>query len=381
MAARSTAVERAVAKGTLPPADAVLARDLGGIAPAESAASTLAKHGHRRRASAAAPASCCGSWSRRTATARRCWSSSRTSTGPTLSETRAARRSRGRIATLPVLLALSTRVDGDPTDPAWRARARGCPVTTLDLAPLADDEARELAARYAGLRSERRGRVPREGRRAIRCFSTSCCARRQSGQTSLPGSVRGLLLARHRPAAAGPAARRCRQPRFSARASAARRFATCSRSPATTRRRSSRRVCVAARRRRVPLHARADPRRGLRIAAALDAPSSCIGVRRPGSRRAIRRCRRITSPQPTIPRAAAAYLRAATLEQRASRSSGRSLMRAQPRAGPHARRPLRGLRDDRRDLPRRAAGPMTRSPRSAKASISPRRPRSGRGPG
>jgi len=52
---------------------------------------------------------------------------------------------------LPVLFALTTRADGDPINAAWRARARGCPVTTLDLAPLADDEARELAARFDNL--------------------------------------------------------------------------------------------------------------------------------------------------------------------------------------------------------------------------------------
>src|SRR4029453_17089903 len=58
-------------------------------------------------------------------------------------------------ATLPILLALSTRGEGDPVSAAWRARARGCPVTALDLAPLADDEARELAANYVGLRARR----------------------------------------------------------------------------------------------------------------------------------------------------------------------------------------------------------------------------------
>ena len=94
-----------------------------------------------------------------------------------------------------MLLVVSTRVDGDPTGPGWRARARGCPVTMLDLAPLADDEARELAARYPGLRAavveeclEKAAGHP--------LFLDQLLKSAQSGQTSLPGSVRGLLLGR-----------------------------------------------------------------------------------------------------------------------------------------------------------------------------------------
>jgi DNA-binding SARP family transcriptional activator len=98
-------------------------------------------------------------------------------------------------ATQPVLLALTTRADGDPVSAAWRARARGCPVTTLDLAPLADDEARELAAAYRDL----------EAAVVDRCIETAAgnplfleqlLRAAQHGQTEVPGSVRALLLAR-----------------------------------------------------------------------------------------------------------------------------------------------------------------------------------------
>lgn len=101
----------------------------------------------------------------------------------------------GSVATMPVLLALSTRADGDPITAAWRARARGCPVTTLDLAPLADDEARELAMRF--------GDIP--GKVRERCLDTAAgnplflvqlLRSARSGQDALPGSVRALLLAR-----------------------------------------------------------------------------------------------------------------------------------------------------------------------------------------
>lgn len=98
-------------------------------------------------------------------------------------------------ASLPVLLAISTRAEGDPISAAWRARARGCPVTALDLAPLADDEARDLAAHH--------GNVPAE--LVEQCLATASghpffleqlLRAAGSGQAALPGSVRALLLAR-----------------------------------------------------------------------------------------------------------------------------------------------------------------------------------------
>jgi DNA-binding SARP family transcriptional activator len=98
------------------------------------------------------------------------------------------------VATLPVLFAVTTRADGDPVNAAWRARARGCPVTTLDLAPLADDEARELAAAFEGLPADV----------VEHCIATASgnplfleqlLRAAQRGQSELPGSVRSLLLA------------------------------------------------------------------------------------------------------------------------------------------------------------------------------------------
>ena len=55
------------------------------------------------------------------------------------------------VANCPILFVMTTRPEGDPISASWRARARGCPVTTVDLAPLADDEAQELAAHYPEL--------------------------------------------------------------------------------------------------------------------------------------------------------------------------------------------------------------------------------------
>jgi DNA-binding SARP family transcriptional activator/predicted negative regulator of RcsB-dependent stress response len=101
----------------------------------------------------------------------------------------------GAIATLPALIAVSTRPDGDPFSAAWRARARGCPVTLLDLAPLADDEARELAARVCMLPNDVLERCL-ETAAGNPLFLVQLLSSAQAGLTSLPGSIRALLLAR-----------------------------------------------------------------------------------------------------------------------------------------------------------------------------------------
>jgi DNA-binding SARP family transcriptional activator/predicted negative regulator of RcsB-dependent stress response len=101
----------------------------------------------------------------------------------------------GAIATLAVLIAVSTRPEGDPFSAAWRARARGCPVTLLDLAPLADDEARELAARVGMLPDDVLERCL-ETAAGNPLFLVQLLSSAQAGLTSLPGSIRALLLAR-----------------------------------------------------------------------------------------------------------------------------------------------------------------------------------------
>src|SRR5688572_15533673 len=99
------------------------------------------------------------------------------------------------VASQRALLVMSTRPDEDPIDAAWRARARGCPLTTLDLAPLTDDEARELTASYPLLPE---------------AVVVDCIARAQghplfldqllraadAGERALPATVQALVLSR-----------------------------------------------------------------------------------------------------------------------------------------------------------------------------------------
>lgn len=47
-----------------------------------------------------------------------------------------------------VVVVMTTRTEGDPVDAAWRAKILGCPLTTIDLGPLGQADAAELARQY-----------------------------------------------------------------------------------------------------------------------------------------------------------------------------------------------------------------------------------------
>ena len=50
----------------------------------------------------------------------------------------------------PGLLVMTSRVEGDPLDAAWRASCRGTPFAIIDLGPLRGDEALSLAGGFIG---------------------------------------------------------------------------------------------------------------------------------------------------------------------------------------------------------------------------------------
>ncbi|HEU0225661.1 MAG TPA: BTAD domain-containing putative transcriptional regulator [Steroidobacteraceae bacterium] len=99
------------------------------------------------------------------------------------------------VATQRALLVVSVRPDEDPIDAAWRARARGCPLTTLDLAPLSDDEALEIAAAHPGLSGDVVADCIRRAQ-GHPLFLDQLLRAADAGERSLPGSVQALVLAR-----------------------------------------------------------------------------------------------------------------------------------------------------------------------------------------
>ncbi|HSC96217.1 MAG TPA: adenylate/guanylate cyclase domain-containing protein [Burkholderiales bacterium] len=50
---------------------------------------------------------------------------------------------------IPAVLVMTSRVEGDPLDQAWRSSVRGSPLLTIDLPPLRRDEAIALASKFA----------------------------------------------------------------------------------------------------------------------------------------------------------------------------------------------------------------------------------------
>ena len=52
------------------------------------------------------------------------------------------------IAGAAVIMLMTSRIEGDPIDAAWRAKVRNCPFTTIDLGPLSEADAADLAKQY-----------------------------------------------------------------------------------------------------------------------------------------------------------------------------------------------------------------------------------------
>ncbi|HVK57100.1 MAG TPA: BTAD domain-containing putative transcriptional regulator [Burkholderiales bacterium] len=98
------------------------------------------------------------------------------------------------LKSFPVLLAMTTRIENDPINAAWRAVAHGCPLTTIDLGPLPEAEAKALATHYSHGNDE---------------FARSCVNRAEGNplfldqllrageaKGGLPDSLQSIVLAR-----------------------------------------------------------------------------------------------------------------------------------------------------------------------------------------
>jgi class 3 adenylate cyclase/tetratricopeptide (TPR) repeat protein len=96
----------------------------------------------------------------------------------------------------PAILVMTSRLEGDPLDQAWRGTLRGSPLTTIDLQPLRPAEAEELANEFTGTAGE---------------FLRQCIARaegnplfleqllrnaKEGALSDVPGSIQSLVLAR-----------------------------------------------------------------------------------------------------------------------------------------------------------------------------------------
>ncbi len=99
------------------------------------------------------------------------------------------------VADVPAMLALTSRIDGDPLDAAWRATLQGAPLTTIDLGPLPASDAVALASglfatsqRFAQQCIERSGGNP--------LFLEQLLRAADEHDDSVPTSLQSLVLAR-----------------------------------------------------------------------------------------------------------------------------------------------------------------------------------------
>ncbi len=98
-------------------------------------------------------------------------------------------------ATLPIVLAMTTRPDGDPLNAAWRTAVQGASLTTIELGPLQAQDALALASgllatsqQYAHQCIERAAGNP--------LFLEQLLSAADEHQDALPASLHSLVLAR-----------------------------------------------------------------------------------------------------------------------------------------------------------------------------------------
>ncbi|RDJ99620.1 adenylate/guanylate cyclase domain-containing protein [Paraburkholderia lacunae] len=100
------------------------------------------------------------------------------------------------IANVPGLLVMTSRVDGDPLDAAWRASCRGTPFTTIDLGPLRSDEALNLAGSFIDA-TERVARACIERAGGNPLFLEQLLHNAEEGsEEAVPATIQSLVLAR-----------------------------------------------------------------------------------------------------------------------------------------------------------------------------------------
>lgn len=102
----------------------------------------------------------------------------------------------GRLAACPVLLLLTSRVDGDPIDQHWRSSLKGSPIMTFDLGTLPDGDARAVARAFPECdESTVETCIERAGGNPLFLEQLLLDANQSTAQ-EVPGSIQSLVQAR-----------------------------------------------------------------------------------------------------------------------------------------------------------------------------------------
>jgi len=99
------------------------------------------------------------------------------------------------VADFPVLLVMTSRVEGEPLDPTWRNAMQGAPLTTIDLNPLRDQEAVALAASFDSVdEQQRESCIHRAEGNPL--FLDQLLRAADDGETSIPDSIQSIVWVR-----------------------------------------------------------------------------------------------------------------------------------------------------------------------------------------
>jgi class 3 adenylate cyclase/tetratricopeptide (TPR) repeat protein len=100
------------------------------------------------------------------------------------------------VGEIPALLIMTSHLEGDPLDQAWRAASQGSPLSTIDLAPLRADEALEVAVQYPDVSPQAAQRCVERAAGNPLFLVQLLRTVEEYADGSLPGSVQSLVLAR-----------------------------------------------------------------------------------------------------------------------------------------------------------------------------------------
>ncbi|MCZ6749525.1 MAG: AAA family ATPase, partial [SAR324 cluster bacterium] len=102
----------------------------------------------------------------------------------------------GTVGEARALLVMTSRLDGDPLDQAWRGASQGTPLTTIDVGALRPDEARKLAGQFRDVSAGITERCLERAAGNPFLLVELLRAAEESDEESVPGSVQSLVLAR-----------------------------------------------------------------------------------------------------------------------------------------------------------------------------------------
>lgn len=95
-----------------------------------------------------------------------------------------------------VLLAMTTRFEGDPLVGAWRPALRGARLTSIDLAPLTAEDALAFAGAFLGTSEQLVKNCIERAEGNPLFLEQLLLSAEEAAQASLPGSIQSLVLAR-----------------------------------------------------------------------------------------------------------------------------------------------------------------------------------------